>query len=819
MLQAISRFGAGLSTLFGEASSMKTPLKETLFEGHPLSHVLPYVAYDPTNGLFSGSSTLGFAIESIPLVGGDESLQKQILSLFQEDLSEGHSIQCLLWADPRCDPYLQAWRTKRNTSDPLLREIAAKRVEYFEKIRVSSPRLYRFIFSYSAPVEAQRYDQQIAALKAKKEKILKLMKSLSYSWCWTPQDFLDTIGGLLNVSQKGTLQKRQWNKHETLSNQLTTGGKLSIEETGLKWQTDTETLFKSYRVVDFPDEWSLQQMSQLIGDPFRDAYRIDTPFYLHYGVHCPSSSKVEGEFWRRSQVIEKQGRSSSLVRMIPKLAEELQECDHVRRKLHQGERFVWTQLSAGIWGEATKINSAEQALKSLFRIHHFSLAENRCVHFPQYLATLPMTWAEYAPALKNLNLLRTTLTTETANFVPIQGEWMGTPSPGMLMVGRRGQLLNWNPFDNPSGNYNISVVGRSGSGKSVFMQDLLLNGLSTGARVFILDVGRSYEKMCSLVGGQHIQFTKDSQLCLNPFSHVSLQDEEARHDDFSCIKAIVAMMAKPLEGTTDYENALIQDAIKGCWQQKGCNSTISDVSYWLKDQNDESAKCLGLMLSPFGKDGIYGKYFEGKNNVNFTNPCVLIELEELKEKKDLQSVILQLFIMAITSLAFFGDRKTPFYICIDEAWDLLRGKQTGVFIETLARRLRKYNGSLVVGTQTLEDFFATPGALAAYQNSDWQCMLSQKTGLLRRLAADKKIDFDEGMITALESVSTRHGEYSEVMIVDANRNYSIARLMLDPFSLFLYSTKAEDYAHIKHLTSTGLSLIDAIQTMVKRHER
>lgn len=95
---------------------------------------------------------------------------------------------------------------------------------------------------------------------------------------------------------------------------------------------------------------------------------------------------------------------------------------------------------------------------------------------------------------------------------------------------------------------------------------------------------------------------------------------------------------------------------------------------------DEKARILGVMLTPYTKTGMYAKYFEGENNVDFTNPLVVIELEELKGKEDLQAVILQMFIMDIANRAFLGDRKTQFYICIDEAWDLLRAPQTGKFI-------------------------------------------------------------------------------------------------------------------------------------------
>ena len=493
----------------------------------------------------------------------------------------------------------------------------------------------------------------------------------------------------------------------------------------------------------------------------------------------------------------------------------MQESQHARKSLNQGEKFLWTQFSVGIWGQKANIPSAEQSLKSLFRINHFALIENYYIHFPQFLSSLPMTWTEYVQDLKNLNLLKTALSSECGNLVPMQGEWQGTRSPNMLLVGRRGQLMNWNPFDNKFGNYNVVVVGRSGSGKSVFMQDLILSGLGVGAKVFIFDVGRSFEKTCESLQGQFIQFSKDSDISLNPFSKISLENEEERTISFSFLKTIIASMAAPDGSTTPYENSSIEEAIRYVWEQKKNKATITDIAYWLIQQEDLRDKSLGKMLTPYTKHGVYAKYFERENNVDFTSPMVLVELEELKEQKDLQSVVLQLFIMTITNIAFLGNRKTPFYICIDEAWDLLRGRQTGVFIETLARRLRKYNGSLVVGTQSVEDFYTTTGALAAYDNSDWLCLLSQKKSSINRLMESKKIDLDERKKFALESISTRHGEYSEIMICGADGGSAIARLILDPFSNLLYTTKAQEYAHIQELRNKGMSISEAINLILK----
>ena len=67
----------------------------------------------------------------------------------------------------------------------------------------------------------------------------------------------------------------------------------------------------------------------------------------------------------------------------------------------------------------------------------FTLSENKCIHLPQYLSMLPLSWGEYASNLKELDVLKTTITSECGNFVPIQGEWVGTRSPGMLLSGEK----------------------------------------------------------------------------------------------------------------------------------------------------------------------------------------------------------------------------------------------------------------------------------------------------------------------------------------------------------------------------------------------
>jgi len=386
----------------------------------------------------------------------------------------------------------------------------------------------------------------------------------------------------------------------------------------------------------------------------------------------------------------------------------------------------------------------------------------------------------------------------------------------MLLAGRRGQVFYWCPFDNNEGNYNTCVVGRSGSGKSVFMQELMTSILGMGGRVFVLDVGRSFEKTAKLLKGSFLEFSTHSPICINPFSSIPSHDHEAASDGLAMLKPILSLMAAPKEGTTDLEDTYLEQSLQDAWEKKQNTATITDVAQFLLKHPDPVAITLGERLYPYTEKGTYGRFFNGPANIDLSDTLVVVEMEELKERKDLQSVIVQMVILQITNSIYMGDRKTPSCLILDEAWDMLRGAQSGVFVETAARRLRKYYGGLIVGTQSINDFYATPGAQAAFDNADWMCLLSQKDESIEMLKNSKRLVMDPAMERTLRSLHTEQGKYAEIMI-KGPKGFAVGRLLLDPFSKILYSTKADEFAAVQSLVSQGKSLKEAIQTIAQSH--
>ncbi len=63
----------------------------------------------------------------------------------------------------------------------------------------------------------------------------------------------------------------------------------------------------------------------------------------------------------------------------------------------------------------------------------------------------------------------------------------------------------------------IAIDRVPGSGKSVFMQELMLSVLGVGGKVFVLDYGRSFKRTCLILGGNYIEFDMKNPISINPF--------------------------------------------------------------------------------------------------------------------------------------------------------------------------------------------------------------------------------------------------------------------------------------------------------------
>ncbi len=785
-----------------------------------LSSYLPYVAYDEKNELFINKTSIGFILEAVPLLGSSEEIEKQLNGLFQYVLPIGSNLQFLLLASPKIAPKLAIWEEARQGQGELFKKLATKRREFIEKMVMGdfgeecNARIFKILISFSCP--GTKLDPvKTNKINLLKTQLLSTFRDVGMSATVVDvNQFLQLMYDWINPSASLVPNEISWNELDPLATQIVdpnTCIKVKPQQILINNREQTRVV-RILTPQKSPDEWCLSEMGQFIGDFFEEQRQITVPFMLHYGVHISDVAMLKTKMMAKGAQVERMA-ATPLAKWVPSIRDEASEWNYVRNKVDNGHRFIKTHMAVILFAEPGLIDVAQEKVENMFKCKGWVVGVEYYTNLISFISCLPMCWGE--KVIIDLALFRkakTTLSSEAVKLLPIQGEWYGTVTPGMLFFGRRGQVFFWDAFDNRAGNFNVSVCGKSGSGKSVFMEEMVVANVGRGGRTFVLDVGRSFERVCKLIGGSFVEFSTHSPICINPFTTIPVDDPAESLDALAMLKPIVSLMAAPTQGTTDLENALIEKAILYAWEKHKTKATISHIAEGLLLHDELSAQNLAKMLFPYTKDGTYGRFFEGDANVDLTGRLVVFELEELKERKDLQAVIVQIMILQIANQVYLGDRKTATQVVLDEAWDMLRGEQSALFIETAARRLRKYKGSLIVGTQSVRDFYASPGALAAFENSDWTVLLEQKGSSITQLKTSKHLDLTPYMEQVLKTVKTKKGKYSEVFILGPD-GFAVGRLMLERFSQLLYTTDAQEFGQIEMLRRQGLTLPDALEKL------
>ncbi|QPL40680.1 type IV secretion system protein TraC [Erythrobacter sp. A30-3] len=806
-----------------------------------LSDWLPYRVYDEGAKLYRNARSKGFVLEVTPLIGADERTGEILGQFFSEGLPQGACLQILNFASPRIGSVVGPWFAPRYEQGGIYEAIARARTSRLYDLVWTSgsahapfhARNVRLIVSLGVPVPGNVTDAELSECR---EGLMGMLHSLGlHAQELRPGGLLALIDELTSPTTAHETDIHAWNPHDTLDVQairrdieLEVGDDRLIlrterfRETGRDEEGNPEVGecypdhfdVRHYAVRSTPERWAPWECARLIGDMFTDKLRFPCPtatmLCLVYPDQEAASARAGFKFMRTTSLSQ-----TKSARFLPKLAEQSAEWRHVQAELQAGKKLVKLFYGLTSISPLGQGDGHERIIKAIYKAAGWDLADERFLQLQGLVAAFPLSLADgLADDMARLKRLKTMLSTTAAHIAPMQGEYLGGVIPHLLLVGRRGQPFWWSPFENNAGNHNIAICGKSGSGKSVLLQELCAALRGAGAKVVVIDDGRSFEHSVKLQGGRFVEFTLASGSSLNPFSMVddarAHEDEDYRLDCFAMIKAIVGQMARPGAAPSDTERGLIDRAVTATWEALGSGASVDDVAHALHGSESEAGRDLATAIAPFCRGGSYGGFFAGKASFALDDDFTVFEMSDLASREELRSVVLSA-IMFMTSQAMTrSSRATKKLLLIDEAWAMLKGGSMGEFVETYARTARKYGGALATATQSLNDYYKSDGARAALENSDWMLVLQQKAETIADFRANARLDMDDRTETLIRSLKRSGTEYSEVFIKGPETE-AVGRLVLDPFSATIYSSDPDTYAAIQDCERRGHSLADAIR--------
>ena len=287
-------------------------------------------------------------------------------------------------------------------------------------------------------------------------------------------------------------------------------------------------------------------------------------------------------------------------------------------------------------------------------------------------------------------------------------------------------------------NPHIFICGTSGGGKSVALKTLAARNIATtGCGALFIDVEGEYTNLTKMLGGKVIKIVQGESTGINPFEiepdikgnkqFLNILDKVAE------IRALLATICRNYQGRTLngveiteteivvnqlYAERGITSDVNSLFERKGGKldsgkyavgkikkkmPTLSDFQKKLK----ERGKCeeLAELLVPFLKGNSLG-IFDCESRITSDEEILSFDMSEIKDEFTKLYASFVILTWVWQKFALKNRDKRKLIVC-DEAWLFLKYEESAEFLVNVARRGRKYNLPLLIGSQFIDEFLSS----------------------------------------------------------------------------------------------------------------
>lgn len=790
----------------------------------------PVQAYDEQSKLFlCDDSTLGFAFECVPLAGGDQHTKERIEQLVAGDYPPGTIMQFFLYRSPDIEPQLNALaRIRQDHMDGPLAGVVKQRIDFlrahtkknihgrsfsggdYDCGRIQESRL---IVSIKIPFEGKEpKESDVVLTKTWETKTESALSSVGlWPYALSASRYIRLMQSIINWSPNATWRSMpvmgEWEEDKTISAQIfdpTTDLVIADKST---LQLGEHCFVKVMSAKRIPDAFFFTEAMKYVGNTMGGNDKLTINYAVCCNVFFPvtqsEKSKLETKrTWTVNQAV------GPMLKFVPVLADKKHSFDILSESFQKGAKPIRMTFSVLLFSDSRKaVERAAVSAQSYWDTMHFHLMEDYFITAPMFQNCLPLCAEK--EAVFHLDRYKTMTTRELPVLLPVFGEWKGTGTFHVALISRNGQLMSLSLHDSDT-NKNAVIAAESGSGKSFLLNEIIVSYLSEGAQVWVIDAGKSYKKLNEQLDGDFLQFDEASKICLNPFE---LIDDWKEDED--TISALIAAMASEKEKLSDFQMAGLKQILKRLWETKGQAMTVDDIAAECLGHTEQRMHDIGQQLFSFTSKGGYGQYFHGHNTMRFENPFTVLELDELQGRTHLRQVVLMQLIFQIQREMYLGERNRKKIMIIDEAWDLIKSGPVSVFIEHGFRKFRKYGGSAIIATQSLNDLYENPVGRAIAENANMMLLLGQKPETIASIRDSGRLGLSEAGFNLLSTVASVGGVYSEIFVKSGHIGVGVGRLIVSNFEKMLFSTAPEDVNAIENYTNRGLNVTDAINHVLR----
>jgi conjugal transfer ATP-binding protein TraC len=405
----------------------------------------------------------------------------------------------------------------------------------------------------------------------------------------------------------------------------------------------------------------------------------------------------------------------------------LHDAVELQDRIAQGsERLFDVSLYLTVWADGPDdLDAATRRLEALFGTR---LIHTRRLLFqmrPGLVSTLPI-------GIDAVAVRRMLSTTALSATFPFAGGDLPTGSGllyGVNTATRSPVIVDRFALEN----HNAVVFATSGAGKSFLVKVELARAILGGTRVIVIDPEGEYAGLVASLGGEVIAIRPGSQAGLDPFAVI-----DSSPGALTTRIATLTTFLELLVGTLrPRQRAAVEDAISLAFAKSGfadaepvgglASPRLADVAARLRTNNateDIAARLERYVTGP-------GRWlFKHAAEASSSSGSAAYVLAGLPEEEQTPAM----FLVLDRVWSRLTDSSIPTLVVVDEAWWLMRQRETATFLYRLVKTSRKRRAGLTLVTQDVGDVLGRPEGEPVIANSALQILMKQAPQAMPRLA-------------------------------------------------------------------------------------
>lgn len=375
---------------------------------------------------------------------------------------------------------------------------------------------------------------------------------------------------------------------------------------------------------------------------------------------------------------------------------------------------------------------------------------------------------------------------------------------------------------------NFAIFAPTGEGKSFLANNILRQYFESGVRLVIIDLGGSYSKFAKLYPDQHIilRYEQGKNLGINPF-YISRESDltPERLEDLGMF--LLELMASG-KVATKAEEVAIKKVLLHYYKHIRKGHSLASLYQFIDDKKDTLIAELKIqedyfniynflhILSEYVDGGLYSFLFNVSEDQTYKiedKRLIVFELDEVKDNKEILSVMLKLIKSAIQR-TIWRNRAEKGIILFDEFAKQLKFGNVLESVEFYYQAIRKQNGAIGIILQSINQLPNNATSASILENTQVVYSLNNEKGYEE---LQKRLNLSSHDLNQLKSIRnnlTGPRKYTE-MFIKIGKESNIFRLEVPKEVYAAYLTDGKESEAIMAIYKEKGNMETAIKEFIK----